>query len=287
MIETTGFAMLCYAPPTEILRVCKFLRVQHHFDPHRHSSRFIVQILNSGIPIIGSADVPGHSLFDVCWLLLITWYALKSNNIAHLRGTAFLVKQDQPSHRVNRTAEQKQVRDKPRTDWLAWSLQLALGFVVGLGASFPIVRLLFRSGFISFDQMFLAMVGGALCCGAFAAYHGDRAWIRTSIFNWPELPRTEPARRWSIITGCLGGSLVLVPIGVHLLTVGWPSSGSRSRGFSFFTLLLAAVPGFLLVHALRTGTGFWRFGILDREETPLFFWIYVFVMAVGVICILI
>jgi hypothetical protein len=194
------------------------------------------------------------------------------------------VNRDQTSYRVNTGANQEQ--DKPRTDWLAWSLQLALGSVVGFGASLPVARLLFRSGFISFDQMFLVMVGGASGCGAFASYYGDRAWMRPSIFDSPTPPRTEPARRWSVITGSLGCSLVFVPIGMHLFTVGWPSGGSSSSGFRFFTLLLAAVPGFLLFHALRTGTGFWRFGTLDRDETPLLFWIYVSVMALGVFCLL-
>lgn len=198
--------------------------------------------------------------------------------------TAFPVNRDRTSFRANTAANQEQ--NKTRTDWFAWSLQLALGFIVGFGASFSVARLLARSGFISLDQMFLVMVGGGFCCGAFASYYGNRAWMRPSIFDSPEPPRTEPARKWSTITGLLGGSLVFVPIAIHLITVGWPSDGSSSRGFSFFTLLVAAVPGFLLFHALRTGTGFWRFGTLDREETPLLFWIYVSVMALGVFCLL-
>ena len=177
-------------------------------------------------------------------------------------------------------------QEKPRTDWLAWSLQLGFGFVVGFGASFPIARILYRSGFIRFDQMLLAMVGGAFCCGAFASYYGDRAWMRPSIFDSPGPRRTEQARKWSILTGSFGGSLIFVPIGVHLITVGWPSGGLSLREFGFFRLLLAAVPGFLLVHALRTGTAFWQWGTLDREETPLFFWIYVSGMALGVFCLL-
>lgn len=157
---------------------------------------------------------------------------------------------------------------------------------MGFGASFSIARLLFRFGFISFAQMFLVMAGGGFCCGAFASYYGDRAWMRPSIFDSGVPPRTEAARKWSRILGCLGGILVFVPIGVHIMTSDLRSAGSSSGGFRIITLLLAAVPGLLLFHALRTGTGYWRFGTFDREETPLFFWIYVSVMAIGVFCLL-
>jgi hypothetical protein len=80
------------------------------------------------------------------------------------------VNRHEKSFRVDTGANQ--VLDKPRPDWLAWSLQLIFGLVFGLGASFPVARNLYRSDFISFDQMFLAMAGGAFCCGAFASYYG-------------------------------------------------------------------------------------------------------------------
>lgn len=179
-----------------------------------------------------------------------------------------------------------QEQEKPRTDWLAWSLQMAFGCVVGFGAGFQVARLLFRTDFISFDQMILVMAGGALCCGAFASYHGHRTWMRSSIFDAPEPPRTEPARKWSIITGSVGGLLVFLPIGIRLATVGWPSGRFSSWGFSLFILLLAGLPGFLLFDALRRGTCFWGFGTWDREETPLCFWIYVVTMALGLFCLL-
>jgi hypothetical protein len=179
-----------------------------------------------------------------------------------------------------------QEQETPHTDWLAWSMQLALGFLVGCGAGFPVARIMWDCGFISFDQMFLVIAGGALGCGAFASYYGDRAWMKSSIFDPPAPLITESGRKWSKIIGGFGVALVFLTIGIHLISVGWPSGGSSSMKFSLFTLVLAAVPGFLLFHALRTGTGFWRFGTLDREETPLFFWIYVFVLALGVFCLL-
>jgi hypothetical protein len=175
---------------------------------------------------------------------------------------------------------------KPNTDWLAWSLQLALGLLVGSCVGFSVARLLFRSGFTSFDQMLPVTTGVAFCCGAFSSFHGDRAWMPRSIFAGAEPRRTDKARSCSIAIGSLGAALVLLPMALHLMTVGRSEDASSSGGLGIFPLVLAAIPGFLIIHALRTGTGIWRFGILDREETPLFFWIYVFVNAVGVMCLL-
>ena len=49
-------------------------------------------------------------------------------------GTVCSMNRDQPSSRINVSTNPKQ--DNPRTDWLAWSLQLIFGFVVGFGATF-------------------------------------------------------------------------------------------------------------------------------------------------------
>ena len=191
----------------------------------------------------------------------------------------------------NRTAHQadagsNQKPEKPRTDWLAWSLQLAFGSVIGFGAAFSIARLLFRSGFISANQMVFIMLGGASCCGAFASYYGDRAWMRSSVFDSPEPLRSELARKWSMRIAGFGGLLIILPIGLHLMTNGLPASRPGSGELIWFKLSVAAIPGGLLFHALRTGTGFWRWGILDRGETSLFYWIYVVVLAVATFCLL-
>jgi hypothetical protein len=188
------------------------------------------------------------------------------------------MKRDTDFSRDYTAANPKQ--DKAQTDWLAWSLQLVFGFVVGFGASFPMARILFRVGLIRADQMFLAMFGGACCCGAFASYYGNRAWMRTSLFDAPEPPRTELSKKWSFIIGGFGVLLTLLPVVSHLYFSNCPETRTHSGEFRMFKLLLAAIPGGLLFHALRTGSGFWRFGELDRHETPLFFWIYVVGMAI-------
>jgi hypothetical protein len=175
---------------------------------------------------------------------------------------------------------------KPQTDWLAWSLQLALGLFVGACVGFSVARLLIRFGLTSFDQMLPVTAGVAFCSGAFCSFHGDRAWMPRSIFAGAEPPRTEKARSCSITIGSFGAALVLLPVALHLMTADRSGDASSSGGFGIFRLALASIPGFLVIHALRTGTGIWRFGILDREETPLFFWIYVFVNAAAVMCLL-
>jgi len=62
--------------------------------------------------------------------------------------------------------------------------------------------------------------------------------------------------------------------------------GAHSVGFGLLLLLVAVLPGFLVIHALRTGTGFWRFGMIDREETPLIFWVYVLLNGVAALSML-
>lgn len=177
-------------------------------------------------------------------------------------------------------------RSTPGPDWLAWSLQLILGLLVGSGVGFSVARLLFRSGFTSFDQMFVVAAGVALCCGAFASFYGDRAWMSHSIFDSPEPRQPKRAPVCSVVIGSVGAALVLGAVALHLITRERPVEASPAHGFSILPLVLAAIPGFLLIHALRTGTGVWSFGELDRYETPLFFWVYVFVNALGVMCLL-
>jgi len=191
---------------------------------------------------------------------------------------------DPASHPRSEAADREQT--KRCVDWLAWSLQLLLGFLVGCGVGYVVARLLFRSSFIGFDQMLLIIAGVALCCGAFTSFYGNRAWMAPSIFVGPESPPPRKARTCSIIIGSIGVAVVLIPLTLHVISAGWPTHAPSARGFDVFLLLMGAFPGFLIIHALRKGTGFWRFGIIDREEKPLFFWIYVLLNAVAVLCIL-
>lgn len=175
---------------------------------------------------------------------------------------------------------------KPQTNWLAWSLQLALGLLVGSAIGVFVALRLCRFGLASFDQILFVIAGVALCCGAVASFHGNRTWMAPSAFDCPEPPRTAEARTWSILIGYLGAALVIVPVVLHLLTPEPSRNQPSSDGFGIFRIVLAAVPGTFVIHALRTGTGFWKLGDLDREERPLFFWAYVLVNVIGVVCLL-
>jgi hypothetical protein len=199
---------------------------------------------------------------------------------------------------------------KPRTDWIAWSLHLIFGIFAGSGVGFLVARMLFRFYLTGFDAMLLVVAGFSLCCGAFTSFHGNLAWMMPSVFTPSQPPQTRKPRNCSIIIGTIGAALILLPIILHVINFGLPahksamtgaeifvvqdgrlqldpeSHKSTALGVKSFLLLLAALPGFLLVRALRTGSGYWRFGTVDRNDTPLNFWIYVILNAVVVVCIL-
>lgn len=165
-------------------------------------------------------------------------------------------------------------------DWFTWSLQMSLGLFVGLMLGLRIGKDLMISGFISVDQLFVVIAGGAICSGAFASYYGDHAWMQPSLFDMPIPSRAKGTRTASILVGSLGGALVFVPIGIHLFTVGWP----LSKPTAFRVLIV--IPAYMLFHAIRTGEAIFGYRLLNRYERPLFFWIYVTGLAFSVFCLL-
>jgi hypothetical protein len=168
-------------------------------------------------------------------------------------------------------------------EWLAWSLQLVAGFVVGFGVGYELWRLLLLG---SIDEMLVVAAGSGLVGGAFTSFYGNRAWMARSIFLAPEAAPPRTARACSLLVGGAGAAVVVLILVRHMIHVATREHSSLSTGFDVFLFLAAIVPGFLLVHALRTGTGFWRFGIIEREETPLIFWVYVLLNAVTTLSIL-
>jgi hypothetical protein len=158
--------------------------------------------------------------------------------------------------------------------------------LAGAGVGFIIARVLFQGGLIGIDQILLVAAGVSLCAGAYTSYHGNRVWMMPSAFGPAEVPPTPKAQRGSLIMGGIGVGLLVFPIILHVADIGGPSRTRPSAGFSIFLLLVGAIPGFLLWNALRNGFGYGRFGRIDRDETPLTFWIYVTLNALAVLFVL-
>ncbi len=178
--------------------------------------------------------------------------------------------QNQAPHDVR-----KSVRPDPtssQVDWLAWLLQLIVGFLVGFGIGYEAWRMLFLRGV---NEMLLIEAGGGLICGAFTSFYGNRAWMPRSIFTAPEPAPPRKAQASSLVIGGVGVAVVMLTLVRHMIAVTTRERGPTSAGFDGLLVIAAILSGFLVVHALRRGTGIWLFGIIDREEMPLIFWIYV------------
>jgi hypothetical protein len=168
-------------------------------------------------------------------------------------------------------------------EWLAWCLQLVVGFLVGCGVGYQVWRLVFQAGL---NEMLLFVVAGGLICGAFTSFYGNRVWMACSIYLAPEPAPPRKARACSLIVGAAGVAVVFLTVVRHMVAAATRKQGSPATGVDVFLILVALVPGFLVVHALRRGTGLWIFGIIDREETPLMFWVYVLLNGVAALSVL-
>ncbi len=188
--------------------------------------------------------------------------------------------QNQASHDVRKPVPDS---TSSRVEWLAWLLQLMVGFLVGFGVGYEGWRLLFLR---SVNEMLLIEAGGGLICGAFTSFYGNRAWMAGSIFLTPEPVPPRQARACSLVVGGVGVAVVTLTLVHHMIAVTTGERGPTSAGFDIFLLLAAVLPGFLVVHALRTGAGLWVFGIIDRDETPLIFWVYVLLNSIATFSIL-
>jgi hypothetical protein len=102
-----------------------------------------------------------------------------------------------------------------RADWVAWSLQFALGLVVGAALGFgyswgraPLVRA---------ESRMLAVVGAALLGAALASGYGDELWLGSHRGFRTDAPRhSRTSRAVSLVVGCVGGGLILVVLGRSL-----------------------------------------------------------------------
>lgn len=175
---------------------------------------------------------------------------------------------------------------KPRADWMAWSLQLLFGCIVGACLGYLVWGRMMRLGLVAIGQWPGIITGTALFVGAITSRRGDRTWFRPSLFD-PEPPPQSPASKAaSFVIGSYGVLQFCLTLFSHLRR-----AGSRS-GFSGLVVALVLFGGFiafLVIHALRTDTAytFSNDGPIHREESPFAFWLYVAFGTLSVFSILV
>ena len=176
---------------------------------------------------------------------------------------------------------------EPRADWLAWSLQFALGLFVGGVAGSVIGPRMIRLHFIGLEELHFVIAGVSLFGAAIASYRGDDTWLARSALDPERPPQGNKCRTCSIAVGSVGTAVFAYAVICHLSTAGW-SGGHPSLSVSEVILLLLGVClVYLLVRAFRTGTAYWAFGIIDREQAPFIFWLWVASASLTVIYLLV
>lgn len=79
--------------------------------------------------------------------------------------------------------------NRPEADWIAWTLQLIFGFVIGVIIAFAAMP---RHSPLWFDAhgFFLFLAGGGLIGAALGSHYGDRLWSGISYrYRPPDSPQ--------------------------------------------------------------------------------------------------
>lgn len=108
-----------------------------------------------------------------------------------------------------------QKHPKPAADWLAWSLQWALGFFLGWCAGMRFTEGGYRSlELISTHYAGLFKAGLGLVLAAIASRYGDRLWYGDSYrIIPPDVPGQDKASRVaSLVSGGTGIALVVTAV---------------------------------------------------------------------------
>lgn len=106
-------------------------------------------------------------------------------------------------------------------DWLAWCLQFVFGLIVGtIFGTYSNSWLrpsLFGLGTVPSTYF----VGAALIGAGLASFYGDRLWIGLSyrVIAPDEIRHSVKSRIFSIITGVIGGILVLTAVIKHFAVI--------------------------------------------------------------------
>lgn len=162
-------------------------------------------------------------------------------------------------------------RDKhpptPKADWIAWGLHLIFGVIVGFAVGWWLASRLSRAGLFADGGLVSAVVGISFIVAAFASHHGDRLWMKASVYSVVEPPRSKASLCVSWIIGIIGAIMVAAS-----LQAPENSSSSVLRWLPFPFLVII---GWLIVHAIREGTVLFIHGFVHQHEHPFVFWLLV------------
>ena len=96
---------------------------------------------------------------------------------------------------------------KGRADWIAWSLQLIAGFVVGAVIGLAVCR----EGNLRSDEIIGFTLGAGLVVAAVASHYGDELWLGSDSYRVvppDEFPQSSASRVASLVIGVIGVGLV-------------------------------------------------------------------------------
>jgi hypothetical protein len=162
---------------------------------------------------------------------------------------------------------------KPSADWVAWTLHLIFGSIIGAALGIYVAARVLRAGMVSSDGTIWAVAGCALIMGAASSHWGDRLWTRPSVFSGNEPPRSDLSALVSMVIAIVG-----------VLAIVWgllpPSPDTsvkvvaqeHSRHVHPLMFLIPGVFGGLLVMAWHARTIYLPWFEIDRDESPGLFW---------------
>ena len=109
-----------------------------------------------------------------------------------------------------------------KANWLAWSLQLIFGALLGgvAGAASAWGRGRAAHFHFSDDEGGLAfgyVLGCSMVIGGLASYFGDELWLGSSLraYQPPEMPHSAVSRGSSLCIGIVGLGLIVITLGAH------------------------------------------------------------------------
>ena len=144
---------------------------------------------------------------------------------------------------------------------------MIFGVIVGFAVGWLLASRLSRAGLFADGGLVSAVVGISFIVAAFASHHGDRLWMKVSIYSVVEPPRSKASLCVSWIIGIIGAILVVTSL---QLSESPPSSPAHCLAIPFLAII-----GWLIIHAIREGTVLFIQGFVHQHEHPFLFWVLV------------